>query len=30
LPTSIGNVKVVSGIETALIRQAAAEALRKK
>jgi 3-dehydroquinate synthase len=30
LPTGIGSVKVVSGIEQALIRQAAAEALRKK
>jgi len=30
LPTSIGTVKVMSGIDPALIRQAAAEALRKK
>jgi 3-dehydroquinate synthase len=30
LPTSIGAVKVMSGIDPALIRQAAAEALRKK
>jgi 3-dehydroquinate synthase len=30
LPTTIGAVKVMSGIESALIRQAAAEALRKK
>ena len=30
LPTSIGAVKVMSGIDSALIRQAAAEALRKK
>jgi 3-dehydroquinate synthase len=30
LPTAIGSVKVLSGIDPALIRQAAAEALRKK
>jgi 3-dehydroquinate synthase len=30
LPTAIGAVKVLSGIDPALIRQAAAEALRKK
>jgi 3-dehydroquinate synthase len=30
LPTGIGSVKVMSGIDPALIRQAAAEALRKK
>ncbi len=30
LPTGIGSVKVVSGIDPATIRQAAAEALRKK
>jgi 3-dehydroquinate synthase len=30
LPTGIGAVKVISGIDPALIRQAAAEALRKK
>jgi len=30
LPTGIGAVKVMSGIDPALIRQAAAEALRKK
>jgi len=30
LPTAIGAVKVMSGIDPALIRQAAAEALRKK
>jgi 3-dehydroquinate synthase len=30
LPTTIGAVKVLSGIDSALIRQAAAEALRKK
>ena len=30
LPTTIGAVKVMSGIDPALIRQAAAEALRKK
>jgi 3-dehydroquinate synthase len=30
LPTSIGAVKVMSGIDRALIRQATAEALRKK
>jgi 3-dehydroquinate synthase len=30
LPTSIGAVKVTSGIDPALIRQAAAEALRRK
>jgi 3-dehydroquinate synthase len=30
LPTAIGAVKVMSGIDSALIRQAAAEALRKK
>jgi 3-dehydroquinate synthase len=30
LPTAIGAVKVISGVDPALIRQAAAEALRKK
>jgi len=30
LPTGIGSVKVMSGIDSALIRQAAAEALRKR